>query len=704
MAAGLLMGTNGAWAEEIRTSVYSNDFNTSSDWTAKGKTDGWTCNPGTTTANTFGSQVIGVGAGTGDMGLVSPSITIPGDIKLVDVELKFKMDACTSGKSSGIDFITSDVNINNGYVSSGTPFFSINASASGNGYWGTITVGGNDYKTELNGTGTFENNSLNRNTTGIVVLNVRFNFTSKTATFTLKRTDETVLVSSTVASFANASATTLDRIFLHAGKTYGGVTIDDVNVYKVVSDIVETTYTATFTESNSLVPTVNIFSDSERTVPVVNGTLEDATTYYYTASLEGYTDYQGSFTVSGANPDVNFTMTAKPRYTFTVNLVNSVGGAVIETIYTDDDSYDGKTQNVNFSKYLTDGSNRVTYSKDDDTYSASYTSASGDATKNVPYTAYDGVAYFFEGESFAALGTKPNHGNYSGNTAGRGLNNNTINVMTIPVSGTYTLSYAVCSNNTGSARTYSFYKNDDSNVIETQSCTWSVNYVKSSGTKTVSDISFAAGDVLQFYSGDTNIILDYVILTLNSVPVTVGAAGYATYVNNDNDLDFSATSIEAYKVKVTAKGVATMTKVDNVPAGTPVLLYKDGGDTENIPVMTGAATVTGNDLVPGTDAAVATTDGGSTNMILNNKGGNVGFYYANGQTVAANRAYLHFDSSYKPGSGAPMMLVFDNETTGISEIETMRNVENEIFFDLQGRKVAQLTKGLYIVNGKKVIK
>jgi hypothetical protein len=46
----------------------------------------------------------------------------------------------------------------------------------------------------------------------------------------------------------------------------------------------------------------------------------------------------------------------------------------------------------------------------------------------------------------------------------------------------------------------------------------------------------------------------------------------------------------------------------------------------------------------------------------------------------------------------------DNETTGLSEIKNtnLTNNTNE-FFDLQGRKVAQPTKGLYIVNGKKVI-
>ena len=193
-------------------------------------------------------------------------------------------------------------------------------------------------------------------------------------------------------------------------------------------------------------------------------------------------------------------------------------------------------------------------------------------------------------------------------------------------------------------------------------------------------------------------------ITIQRAPasVTVSAAGYATYVNNDNDLDFSASDIKAYKVQVTAKGVATMTQVDNVPARTPVLLYKDGGATEDIPAMIGAAAVSGNDLVAGTGAAVATTDGGYTNMILNNGTSGVGFYLAAGQTVAANRAYLHFDSSLAPNALAPMMMVFDGEATGINEVKG-EGLKVNGYYDLQGRKVAQPTKGLYIVNGKKVV-
>ena len=179
----------------------------------------------------------------------------------------------------------------------------------------------------------------------------------------------------------------------------------------------------------------------------------------------------------------------------------------------------------------------------------------------------------------------------------------------------------------------------------------------------------------------------------------------ATYVNNDYDLDFSATEIKAYKAKVTAKGVCTLTEVANVPAGTPVLLVKDGGKTEDIPVMTGAAAVSDNDLVAGTGAAVATTDGEYTNMILNNIGGQVGFYFAAGQTVAANRAYLHFASTLAPdavGSGSRMTMVFgDDMTTGINAVESAKTIDG--IYNLAGQRVAQPTRGLYIMNGKKFV-
>ena len=44
----------------------------------------------------------------------------------------------------------------------------------------------------------------------------------------------------------------------------------------------------------------------------------------------------------------------------------------------------------------------------------------------------------------------------------------------------------------------------------------------------------------------------------------------------------------------------------------------------------------------------------------------------------------------------------ENDVTAIEAVKT-KNVENGQFFNLAGQRVAQPTKGLYIVNGKKVI-
>ena len=193
-----------------------------------------------------------------------------------------------------------------------------------------------------------------------------------------------------------------------------------------------------------------------------------------------------------------------------------------------------------------------------------------------------------------------------------------------------------------------------------------------------------------------------VTVTTTQPSVTVTDAGFATYVSN-LALDFSNTTIKAYKVKVASPGVATLTEVAQVPAKTPVLLYAAGGATEDIPVIASAAAVTDNDLVAGTGAAVATTDGDYTNMILNVVDDQVGFYFAADQTVAANRAYLHIATTLAPDAeaGAPMVIEFADEVTGIEAVEAETSASG--IYNLAGQRVAKAQKGLYIVNGKKVI-
>ena len=180
-----------------------------------------------------------------------------------------------------------------------------------------------------------------------------------------------------------------------------------------------------------------------------------------------------------------------------------------------------------------------------------------------------------------------------------------------------------------------------------------------------------------------------------SESVSITAAGFATYAS-DKALDYgSVAGLKAYKATVSGTTI-TFEKVSTVPAGEGVLLQGDEGSYE-VPVTSGVTPWAADDnaFVRGTGVAVATGDG-PYNYILNKVNGVVGFYKANGQTVAKNRAYLQSTTA-----AARISLNFDEETTGISEV-VKSDVNNKIF-DLQGRHIAQPTKGLYIMNGRKVL-
>ena len=178
---------------------------------------------------------------------------------------------------------------------------------------------------------------------------------------------------------------------------------------------------------------------------------------------------------------------------------------------------------------------------------------------------------------------------------------------------------------------------------------------------------------------------------------TITTADYATYVPS-----FKVAvpdGVKAYIVSATTSSEATLAEVSVIPADEPVIIYKDvDANTEVTFTATDAAAidVTGNKLQTG---AVASADG--TQYILANGGSGVGFYKATtGTSIAEGKAYL-----VSP-SGAPVLLFnfFDDlQTTGINAVNGSRFMVNgSQVYNLNGQRVAQPTKGLYIVNGKKV--
>ena len=465
------------------------------------------------------------------------------------------------------------------------------------------------------------------------------------------------------------------------------------NIKLTINHTTASVYTATFTETNSLNPTVTIYTDASRTETITNGSLLDETKYYYRAVLEGYQNYDGDFTVAGTNPSVNFTMTAKTPVT-SMKVNYTYGGSTIDT---DNQSvtglYVGDSYTAPFHMYIVkDG---VLYQTEKETSNPHY----GKAVTLEANTAFDksltqvnlygGTIALFEdlngGTSDNAFERASYCSSY-GNMAYTSPENLAV--------GTYTFIFRGYNRGRGSS-----VKVGEKTIINAS------DIGSGWGDKTLYNVNIPTADKLTFVAGASSTIDYYdIIIAIKQTGdiVTVSNAGYATYVSANN-LDFTSTSIKAYTAKVNiSTGKIVLSKINKVPAGTPVILYKDDGATENIPFAAFTDAVGENDLQVGEGAAVATDGGdGKYNYILNNVSG-IGFYKAAGQTVAKDRAYLQTTYNFAE-PGARLVMVFaDEETTGIQTVQGSEFTVNG-YFDLQGRQVAQPTKGLYIVNGKKVV-
>lgn len=192
------------------------------------------------------------------------------------------------------------------------------------------------------------------------------------------------------------------------------------------------------------------------------------------------------------------------------------------------------------------------------------------------------------------------------------------------------------------------------------------------------------------------------------LPVPVNTeVGYAT-IYSPVELALSHDRFKAYTATINEAGTAiTLTKQSAVPANTGVVLeYQEGAEIENGYVFLQIKETTLTDVeseLRGTFADSYVAD--DAYILAKPEGYAAGFYkaskkYEDGTKFLNNgfKAYLP-----KPASSEARFYVFDFGTeTGIEGIES-ENAKAEIY-DLSGRRVQNAQKGLYIVNGKKVIK
>lgn len=181
-------------------------------------------------------------------------------------------------------------------------------------------------------------------------------------------------------------------------------------------------------------------------------------------------------------------------------------------------------------------------------------------------------------------------------------------------------------------------------------------------------------------------------------PRLQGEEYWSSYYNSATHLK-ADNNTTVYKATLSGTTV-TLTEITDkvITAGQAVLLKKTTTDAVELTPCTDASAddYSGNDL-EGVDAETA-KESGSDYYVLSYKDSKLSFYKYSGTTLGANKAFFKI-----PANSSREFLDILGEVTGVDGRCKMEDGRSDVYYDLNGRRVMNPTKGIYIVNGKKVV-
>lgn len=455
-------------------------------------------------------------------------------------------------------------------------------------------------------------------------------------------------------------------------------------------------YTATFTNTTSgNAPSVTIYTDSERKSEISNGLLENGVTYYFTAKETGYQNYNGSFAVSGTDPSVSFAMTAKTVYNYTVNAVDGNSNILSSNILSGT-CYAGETTSFYLPAcVLVDGT--LHFMGGENSYK-SETVTTNNQVFSYEYTnsTVDNVVFFVEGENIggASKSTPTNMQSLaSEGYMGRGSN---LEVTTLPA-GSYTIYVHYV--NTNSSGQSVVVKAGEADVINNSSVT--VRPTISGSITLTSPTAITLTAAASSTSG-----VDYLYIVKTGEAATIGEHGYATF-SSTYALDFSnVTALKAYIVTSGNASTVTMEQVKGTVAANTGLVIK--GESASIPIVASGTDYSSTNKLWVWDSdwgstVSKATDDNYTNYVLSVQSGKVVFAPIGDTPAPINHGQAVLTLPTPSSQARSLNISFGDEASGISTIEA-ETLKNTATFNLSGQRVSKPGKGLYIVNGKKVMK
>ena len=443
------------------------------------------------------------------------------------------------------------------------------------------------------------------------------------------------------------------------------------------------TYNVTFSETNSVSATIKI-DDTD----VTSGTVLEDGDYSFTATATGYYNYNGNFTVDGADLNVEFTMTAKPTYSYTVYAKS--GETTLKTIksgtdYKDDNVYYHYNQVLNYNGTL------YTAASISSGYKTSFVLDSNgkevDHSYSQPATPITNLVFLAEGEDIFTIGTGSAADTRCSMGAG-GYATSKTDFVTLPA-GEY---YLVLSNRCSGGRTgiHNFYKGDDEDPFFSADGN-GYNAERKSGLFTLTKPT-----TLYFQGGNSNEYVDwlYIYGTPASEVKTSSAnlRGYKTFYDEDNNYQVDANTT-IYKASA-SKTEVTLTSVEGniVPKNTPVIL-KTTNTSDYTMILTATLDEPASGAYDGN--ALQVSDGTESNVFILAYTTAQGFgFYKYTSTLDAGDIYLAIPSEAKM-----LRVVVDGTASEVIAPEVADVEEEEVLYNMAGVQVDKNFKG-FVVNQK----
>ena len=187
--------------------------------------------------------------------------------------------------------------------------------------------------------------------------------------------------------------------------------------------------------------------------------------------------------------------------------------------------------------------------------------------------------------------------------------------------------------------------------------------------------------------------------------VTIPAGEYATYFKDENlTLDAEETEAKLYTITEVGTETATATELTVAKANMPILVFNGAQAAKTIlliPTETEGDEVTAYEGFIGT--LTATTILASTSEQNNYAFNGKQFVWVKtALAVGQYKAWLEVPTGTQ---SAPVLKLVFGESTGVNEVIEVNGVNDNSWYDLNGRKLQNVPtkKGIYILNGRKVV-